>query len=61
MKLYFSAGKNKRLAIDTNRRTWNNSYCYLGGYRHYIKISVSDFNDLLREIDFNAYEYEVNF
>lgn len=61
MKLYFSAGKNKRLAIDTNRRTWNSNYCYLGAFKSYIKISVADYYNLLREIDFNCYDYDDNF
>lgn len=61
MKLYFSAGKNKRLAIDTTRKTWNNNYFYLGGHRHYIKISAADFLELLREIDFNCYDYAEDF
>lgn len=61
MKLYFTAGKNKRLAIDTTRKTWNNNYFYLGGHRHYIKISAADYSDLLREIDFNGYDYAEDF
>lgn len=61
MRLYFSAGKNKRLAIDTARKTWNNNYFYLGGHRHYIKISAADYNELLQEIDFHCYDYEENF
>ena len=61
MRLYFSAGKNKRLALDTERRTWNNNYCYLGGYKHYIKISTGDYNEILREIDFNGWDYAEDF
>lgn len=61
MRLYFTAGKNKRLAIDTNKQTWNNNYFYLGGFKQYIKISVSDYNRILREIDFNAWSYEEDF
>lgn len=61
MRLYFSAGKNKRLAIDTERHTWNNNYWYLGGHKHYIKISVSDYIDIMREIDFNCFDYEEKF
>lgn len=60
MRLYFQAGK-KRLAIDTRRRTWNNDYFYLGGFRHYIKISAGDYAELLKEIDFNAYDYDSKF
>lgn len=58
MRLYFAAGKTRRLAIDTNRKTWNNHYSYLGGFREYIKISIKDYNNLLREIDFNGYDYD---
>ena len=61
MRLYFTAGKNKRLAIDTSRRIWNNDYYYLGPHRHYIAVSVADYNELLKEIDFNCYDYEENF
>lgn len=60
MRLYFQAGK-KRLAIDTRRKTWNNNFFYLGGYHHYIKISAADYTELLREIDFNAYDYDKKF
>lgn len=61
MKLYFSAGKNKRLAIDTTKKTYNTNYFYLGGHRHYIKICVADYNELLKEIDFNGYNYAEDF
>ena len=61
MRLYFSAGKNKRIAIDTDRQTWNNDYYYLGPHRHYINISVSDYNELLKEIDFNCFDYDETF
>ena len=61
MKLYFSAGKNKRLAIDTERRIWNNNYFYLGGFRQYIKISASDYTWILQEINFNAWDYAEDF
>lgn len=61
MRLYFQAGKNKRVAIDTDRKTWNNNYFYLGGHRTYIKISTADYVALIREIDFNAYDYDEKF
>lgn len=61
MKLYFQAGTRKRLAIDTDRKTWNNNYFYLGGHRKYIKISTADYTDILREIDFCGYEYQEDF
>lgn len=61
MRLYFQAGKNKRLAIDTEKKTWNNHYCYLGGHRQYIKISAHDYNEILQEIDFNCYDYDEKF
>ena len=61
MKLYFAAGKSKRLAINTENKTWNNNYWYLGGHRHYIKISASDYIDILRELDFNCWDYDEKF
>lgn len=61
MRLYFSAGKNKRLAIDTVKQTWNNNYFYLGGFKDYIKISSSDYTKIIREIDFNCWNYEDKF
>lgn len=60
MRLFFQSGK-KRLAIDTRRQTWNNNYFYLGGFRQYIKISAADYNNLLREIDFNCFDYDEKF
>lgn len=61
MRLYFEAGKNKRLAIDTERKTYNLLYCYLGAYHPYITISVKDYYNLLKEIDFNCYDYDDKF
>ena len=61
MKLYFQAGKNHRLAINTERKTWNTNYFYLGSHRSYIKISTADYKELLKEIDFNGWDYEEHF
>lgn len=60
MRLYFQAGK-KRLAIDTNRKTWNNNYFYLGGYKDYIKVTLTDLRKIQAEIDFNCFDYDENF
>lgn len=60
MRLYFQAGK-KRLAIDTDRKVWNNNYFYLGAHRHYIKVSAADYKELLLEIDFNGFDYAEDF
>lgn len=61
MKLYFQAGKSKRLAIDTKNKTWNNNYFYLGSHRNYIKIKTSSYYELLKEIDFNGFDYKGDF
>lgn len=60
MILYFKAGK-KRLAINTEKETYNTNYFYLGGYREYIKISPTDYNKILEEIDFNCWNYDEKF
>lgn len=60
MKLYFQAGKH-RLAIDTNKKTYNTNYYYLGAFHSYIEIKYKDYKLILSELDFNAYEYEVKF
>lgn len=61
MRLYFQAGRTHRLAIDTDKKTWNDNFCYLGGHKQYIKISVSDYIELLKEIDFHCYDYNEKF
>lgn len=61
MKLYFEAGKNKRVAIDTVKETYNTDYFYLGPWHTYITISVKDYTRILRELDFNMYDYEEQF
>ncbi len=61
MRLYFQAGKNTRMAIDTNKRTWNNNFFYLGAFKEYIHVSRADFLKIRREIDFNCYDYDENF
>lgn len=60
MKLYFQAGK-QRLAIDTENRTYNTDYFYLGGFKEYIKVSAIDLRRIKAELDFNCYDYEENF
>jgi len=60
MKLYFQAGK-KRLAINTEKRTWNNNYYYLGPWHTYIKTDAAGLRDIARELDFNSYDYDNNF
>lgn len=61
MKLYFQAGEKKRIAIDTERKVWNDNYFHLGAHHMYIKISVKDYWRLISEIDFNAWDYEEQF
>jgi hypothetical protein len=62
MRFYFQAGKNKRLAINTETNEYNDNYCFLGAYHEYIKISVSDYN-LIREkyVDNYYMVYSENF
>jgi hypothetical protein len=60
MRLYFSTGK-KRLAFDTERKTWNDNYFYLGGYREYIKVNNADYIKIQEEIDFNMWDYDDEF
>ncbi len=62
MRFYFQAGKNKRLAINTETNEYNNDYCYLGSHREYIKVSVSDFNKIWENYVDNYYmKYSKNF
>ena len=61
MKLYFQAGRNKRVAIDTEKKTWTTDFYWLGPWHHYISISAADYKKLLQEIDFNGYNYEEQF
>lgn len=61
MKLYFQTGKNRRVAIDTERKIYNADFSYLGAYHTYIKVSAADFRAILQEIDFNCYDYDDNF
>jgi hypothetical protein len=45
MILYFQSGK-KRLALDTERKAYTTDYCWLGGWKSYIRV-----NDIgIREI-----------
>lgn len=57
MKLYFQANKN-RIAIDTDNKVYCIDYFFLGGYRSYIKISTSDYKELIEKCN-NEY-YEIN-
>lgn len=60
MILYFQAGK-QRLAINTEKRTYNTNYFYLGGFKEYIKVSATDLKRIKAEIDFNCWDYEEDF
>ena len=60
MILYFKSNK-KRLAINTEKKTYNTNYFYLGGYREYIKLSASDYTKVIEEITFNNYTHDENF
>ena len=61
MKLYFEAGKEKRLAIDTELKTCNTNYYYLGPHRHYIKISVGDYYDMVYDLANEGWKYDDDF
>lgn len=50
MKLYFQAGKNHRLAIDTKIKGYCNNYWVLGSHKHYIKITMREMHDLMDEL-----------
>lgn len=60
MILYFKSNK-KRLAINTENKTYNTNYFYLGGYREYIKLSATDYTKIIEEIQFNNYTHDENF
>ena len=60
MILYFKSNK-KRLAINTDTKTYNTNYFYLGGYRDYIKLSQADYTKVIEEIEFNNYTHDENF
>lgn len=61
MKLYFKSGTKKRLAFDTVWKTWNNNFCYLGGWKNYIKISLQDYKNLLERLEADGFLYDENF
>lgn len=60
MILYFKSNR-KRLAINTDNKTYNTNYFYLGGYREYIKLSAADYTKIIEEIQFNNYTHDENF
>jgi len=49
MKLYFQAGKDKRIAIDTKDKVFTTDYWFLGGYKHYIKVTAEEYKDLIKQ------------
>lgn len=55
MKLYFQAGKNHRLAIDTKVKVYSTNYWALGSYKHYMKVSMRELNDLMKELQSENY------
>lgn len=50
MKLYFKAGKNNRLAIDTKIKGYCNNYWVLGSHKHYMKITIRELRDLMDQL-----------
>lgn len=62
MILYFTTTtKTSRLAIDTERKTFNDNYYYLGQDHNYICVPHSAIEELTKELDFNCYEYDSTF
>lgn len=62
MRFYFQAGKNKRLAINTETNEYNDNYFYLGCHHEYIKISVADYKLIWENYVDNYYmTYSENF
>lgn len=55
MKLYFQAGKNHRLAIDTKVKVYSTNYWVLGGHKHYMKVTMRELNDLMQKIQSENY------
>ena len=60
MKLYFQSGKNKRLAIDTENKTYCTNYWFLGGWKEYIKVSDTGYRELLAQCINDGYTYSEN-
>lgn len=60
MKLYFQAGQ-KRLAIDTTRKTYNINYFYLGAFHTYVKTDQKGLKAIMAELDFDGYSYNEDF
>lgn len=54
MKLYFQSG-SKRLAIDTESKTYCTNYFYLGGFRVYVKIDRNGLKSLVSDCVADGY------
>lgn len=48
MKFYFQSGK-KRLAINTETKSYSTNYFFLGGWKEYVKVSALDYRELLAQ------------
>ena len=63
MRLFFEDPHGGRIAIDTETQTYcsnfENGRDYIPGKHRYIKVkSVLDLNNILHELDFNAWGYD---
>lgn len=60
MRLYFEDPAGQRLAIETDRQEYCTSYdspAAIDGGHRFIKVSADDLENILKEIDFNAWNY----
>ena len=48
MKLYFQSGR-KRIAIDTEAKTYSTNYYFLGGWKEYIKVNDLGYREILSQ------------
>jgi len=60
MILKFQSGKS-RLAVDLDKKTYNDNYFYLGGWDTYIDVKSSDLKQLKSEFLENGYTYDKKF
>lgn len=60
MRLFFTDPDGRRLAIETNRQEYCTSYdsqAAIDDGHQFIKVSADDMETILKEIDFNAWDY----
>ena len=57
MRLYFEDPAGRRLAIETDLQEYSISDYMINDNHRFIKVSAGDYNNLVAEIDFNAWSY----